>query len=512
MRKTNTCIFIVISAVVFMFFSCNSETHTHTFNNGWTFDESFHWHDATCGHNIVSGKGSHTWDNGVEKTPATHTLDGEMIYTCTVCGCTNTEVIPARINDHPFSPNWSYDETQHWHAILCEHDIAPEKDSHTINEYGRCSVCGFREEETIEGNFKVSASGALNVIDPLLVSGDITIPNTVGGKSVTSIAADSFSDCTLMTSVLIPSSVTYIGDCAFRGCTSLAGICIPEGVNSVGEKAFYGCSSLKEVTIPTTAVWFGEEVFFNCPCSVIFTDGIKRIPMHALYMANLVTSVSIPDSVTSIDTEAFTLCYSLTSISIPSTVSSIGDDAFNGCSSLTELILPESLKYIGSYAFSDCTGLEGITIPSGVNTIRQTPFAGWSSDQTVVVKGSEFSSINGYPIWYNCQAVVIADIKESTEIASKAFFRCSTLISVKIPSSVSSIGSESFDNCKSLTSITIPSSVTQIEDKAFCYCTGLSDIYYTGTINQWNEIDKGLNWNIDVPAIVVHCNDGDVAI
>ena len=132
MKKINVVIHILIFVVVFLFISCDSETqtHTHTFNYGWAHDESFHWHNATCGHDVISEKSAHTWDNGVEKTPATHTLDGEMLYTCTVCGYTKTEVLPARIDDHPISSNWSYDETEHWHAILCEHEIAPEKDNH----------------------------------------------------------------------------------------------------------------------------------------------------------------------------------------------------------------------------------------------------------------------------------------------------------------------------------------------------------------------------------------------
>ncbi|MGM9630810.1 glycoside hydrolase family 2 TIM barrel-domain containing protein [Butyricicoccus sp.] len=42
----------------------------------------------------IAAKG-HSWDNGVETTPATETEDGVMTYTCTVCGETKTETIPA---------------------------------------------------------------------------------------------------------------------------------------------------------------------------------------------------------------------------------------------------------------------------------------------------------------------------------------------------------------------------------------------------------------------------------
>ncbi len=39
--------------------------------------------------------GNHTWDEGEETTPATCTVDGSRTYTCTVCGETKTETIPA---------------------------------------------------------------------------------------------------------------------------------------------------------------------------------------------------------------------------------------------------------------------------------------------------------------------------------------------------------------------------------------------------------------------------------
>lgn len=48
-------------------------THTHTFSESWTSDESCHWHAATCGHaEETSGMAAHVFQNGV----------------CSVCGYT----------------------------------------------------------------------------------------------------------------------------------------------------------------------------------------------------------------------------------------------------------------------------------------------------------------------------------------------------------------------------------------------------------------------------------------
>lgn len=57
-----------------------------------------------------------------------------------------------------------------------------------------------------------------------------------------------------------------------------------------------------------------------------------------------------------------------------------------------------------------------------------------------------------------------------TSINHYAFYRCSFLTTVEIPSTVTSIGERAFYDCRSLTSVEIPSSVTSIERFAFYGC------------------------------------------
>jgi hypothetical protein len=63
-----------------------------------------------------------------------------------------------------------------------------------------------------------------------------------------------------------------------------------------------------------------------------------------------------------------------------------------------------------------------------------------------------------------------------TSIGDGAFRDCSGLTSIDIPSSVISIGYEAFYDCSGLTHIEIPSSVTNIEKNAFGSCDVLSSI------------------------------------
>ena len=64
-----------------------------------------------------------------------------------------------------------------------------------------------------------------------------------------------------------------------------------------------------------------------------------------------------------------------------------------------------------------------------------------------------------------------------TEIGEHAFLNCRGLTNFTIPSGVTSIGTSAFFCCYGLISLTIPSSVTAIGSQAFNACSGLTSIY-----------------------------------
>lgn len=69
----------------------------HSFDTStWKFDTQTHWHPATCAHTDLKGdEAPHSWDNGVETTPAGYGTAGEKTFTCTVCKTTKKEPIAA---------------------------------------------------------------------------------------------------------------------------------------------------------------------------------------------------------------------------------------------------------------------------------------------------------------------------------------------------------------------------------------------------------------------------------
>lgn len=161
------------------------------------------------------------------------------------------------------------------------------------------------------------------------LSGNVLIPKEVNGRVVTTIRSQAFSNCTKLTSVIIPDSVTFIGESAFYKCTSLASVTIPDSVRAIEIATFYHCRKLTSVTIPDSVRTIGRSAFYNC-------SGL--------------TSVTIGNSVRTIGTTAFSHCINLTSVTIPNNVTRIEEQAFYYCSDLQNVVFENKTNW---YSESD---------------------------------------------------------------------------------------------------------------------------------------------------------------
>ena len=326
-------------------------------------------------------------------------------------------------------------------------------------------------------------------------SGEITIPETIGECEVKQIGNRAFSDCTGITSIVIPDSVTEIGSYAFSGCTSLAEITVspdnqnyssvdgvlfskdvsklivypkgngrsiytvPDGVAQISGFAFSGCTSLKEITIPDSVTEIGECAFSSCTSlsKVDLPKKLTTIEAGTFRDCTGLKEIVIPDSVTEIKSNgydtyygAFFGCTSLSKVKLSNNLTRIGDGAmsvgegtFSGCTSLAEITIPDSVTSITSSAFYGCTSLKEIIIPDSVTRISWSAFS-------------------------NCTSLSKVKLSNNlTEIESETFSGCTSLAEITIPDSVTSIGGSAFSGCTSLESVTIGSGVEQLDIDAF---------------------------------------------
>ncbi len=279
------------------------------------------------------------------------------------------------------------------------------------------ALCICSDGTFIKGDFRFEinrSKGILQLDKYLGVSGDVTVPEIAiyGGKSyvLTEIGDSAFSECSEVTSILLPEEITSIEGYAFSKCTGLTSITLPVGLKYIGYRAFSNCSNLSiayfKGDVPSSwgyhvfdnnsadftiyahegkkgwdvSTWWAPDglkyqtviigfdgIFSRYDCKFRINEDFDTVTLFCYLGSDIV--VTVPETVrffeeeytvTKIENEAFSGCTRLAEITFPESLTSIGDYAFSGCTSLYKITFPESLTAIGCRAFADCLNLAGV--------------------------------------------------------------------------------------------------------------------------------------------------------
>lgn len=243
-----------------------------------------------------------------------------------------------------------------------------------------------------------------------------------------------------------PTEVTVVRDAAY---SSISGeLIIPSTVThgentytvtGLGERTFSGCSGVTSVSIPSSMITIGWDsfkgtAFYNDPSN--WVDGVLYID-NCLIEAKLgqKESYEIVDGTRVIAEYAIMDCSSLTSVTIPSSVISIGAQVFSKCTSLSSVNIPSSVKYIGENPF-DRTAL--YNDPS--NWVDNVLYVDNCLINAKPELGENYKIVEGTRV-----------------IADRAFLGYFSTTSLTIPSSVVNIGTRAFSSLYELTDIQVES-------------------------------------------------------
>ena len=377
---------------------------------------------------------------------------------------------------------------------------------------------------------------------------DITTLKSVSiGKGVLYIGEYAFSGCTSLSEVVIPDSVMYIDEHAFSECTGLKKLALGKGLKSLGDYAFYECTGMNEIYFNPIAMENKPlstytYTFYNAGKSsygitVTIGKDATLIPDYLFYYydssytPNIVTLNFEDGGVCKyIGAYAFS-CTSLKTVNIGKSVEIIGKGAFDDCKKITTInfnaVNMKDLEASNRVFFRCGQDSSGITVNIGTEVTRIpaylfNPFnnSTYSAKIKTVIfpEDTKCTSIGAYA-FYLCTYLEKIDIPSGMVNVEKfAFYYCSKLVNVVIPDTVEIIGDSAFSNCTGITSVTIGNNVKQIgahsfsscsalvnveigEDvsdigsHAFYYCKAISRIVYRGTEEQWESITKGENWD-----------------
>lgn len=328
---------------------------------------------------------------------------------------------------------------------------------------------------------------SLSITGSTGLSGDISVPEEIGGYTVRKISTRAFRDNTEITSVTIPNTVTEIEYAAFKGCTGLTSIAVEN--NNASYASVDGVLFDKSITTLVQYPIGRQDAAYSIP------DSVTEIFEFAFSGSVNLTSVTIPNSVTTFGQYAFEGCSGLMDITIPSSVTKIGTCTFSECTGLTSVIIPYSVDTLGKYVFESCTGLTFIEVEE--NNENYTSIDGVLVDKNAV-------QLMQYPIGRQDAEYSIPDGVAS--ISSFAFYGCTSLTSVTIPSSMAEIGSYAFYHFYGLTSITIPDSVTKLGESAFDGCENLTSVIIPDSV-----IDIDVDVFRNCPVVTIQCHSGSAA-
>ena len=416
------------------------------------------------------------------KKDATCTEIGWSEYdTCKRVGCAYTtyQEIPAL--GHKYSTKWSNNETYHWHASTCGHDVVSDKERHILDSNEACTKCSYVRVEVPGVEIRTRTLELYETTAYGKVSNDTTTFSFINEIVVADAATYIVSTDLNGSNVIRTKTVSLeIGDNTFYILVEngkelgLYTVTIRRrpiytvSFNTNGG-TFVSSQSVEEDSLaiaPTTVKkgydfeqWdydFSQAIIQDTTVTATWTARKYTIT----YVLNGWTNSDLNVSTYTIENQTVVLYDALK-----------GESLFCGwyldaeCKNHIAIIDASTVCDYVVYAYSDDSATYGLSIRNGI-------VKGYNGTLNDVVIPSYYK---GYAVtdiidnaFKGCNSITNLTIPDSvTRIGNYAFYGCTGLTGVTIPDSVTSIGYYAFYGCTSLTSITIPDGVTSIGASAF---------------------------------------------
>ncbi len=250
--------------------------------------------------------------------------------------------------------------------------------------------------------------------NPTELTGSVTIPETLDGKTVISIGNEAFKASTKITEIIIPNTVKEIGLWAFSGCTSLSKVDLGN-IEKMNERSFEDCTALTSIKLPKTLKDGAVGApFAGCTNlkNIELEEGMTIVPMYAC-AGTPITEITIPKTVKEIDLWAFSGCTNLSKVDLGN-IEEMSERSFGNCTALTSIKLPKTLKEGAAGApFAGCTNLKNIELEEGMTIVPMYACAGTPITEITIPKTVKEIDLWAFSGCTNLNKITILDnVKE----------------------------------------------------------------------------------------------------
>lgn len=186
---------------------------------------------------------------------------------------------------------------------------------------------------------------------------------------------------------------------AFRGCTSLQTIVIPEGLTSIGANAFNGCRALKTVTVMMKNPFAIADNTFESTNSYIYNNAQLRVPVGTRE------------------------------------------------------------KYASTPGWKNFKNIVE-TVHFADKEVERICLENFDTNKDGLLSGEEVRAVTDIGTLFKSNKIIrsfdeLQYFTGVTRLTLSAFLDCSGLVSITLPTSLTSIGNKAFNGCNSLVSITL---------------------------------------------------------
>lgn len=357
--------------------------------------------------------------------------------------------------------------------------------------------------------------GTLNIEKDAFYSNE-NIVNVKMPNSIISIGCDAFRFCRGLTSINFPEGLISIGDGAFCNCVNLISIDIPEGVTDIGDAAFNCCTVLRSINIPKKVINIGDNAFSSSRIIKLRKKGEKiEVPSilqrtkskgDVLYSSRewALTNCTIEGNEIVINEDEeyakitvkegvlegfiYIICneWDISDNADGSVIAKLLDDGTLDISGTGKM-----KKWISERTPWDNIGIEKmikrVNINNGITNIGESVFNDCNNIISIQIPSS-VTSVSGIDFHCNilkeikvdndntkyCDIDGVLYTKDKTEIIRYPQEKDNK--EYKIAEEVTSIGPNAFRECENLTNIILPEGLTNIGDHAFTYCKNITNI------------------------------------